>query len=102
MDEIQKSRIRLSHWIDHNKDHLKGYADVADALEAEGLQVAAETIREGIALIEAANEKFRAVQALLPGEEGVKDEGGHGAHSHESGSHAGHHHSHDHDHHHGD
>jgi hypothetical protein len=91
MDEIQKSRIRLSHWIDHNKEHLRGYADVAQALEEEGLQVAAETIREGIALIEAANEKFRAVKGLLPGQEGEKDE---------SGPHSGHHHSHDHDHHH--
>lgn len=101
MDEIQKSRIRLSHWIDHNKEHQKGYNEVAQALEKEGLQAEAGTIREGIALIEAANEKFRAVEALLPRPEGEKAEGGPGAHSHDSNHVAGHHHSHDHDHHHG-
>jgi hypothetical protein len=102
MDEIQKSRIRLSHWIDHNKEHLKGYVEVARTLEDEGLQAAAGTIQEGIALIQAANEKFRAVEALLPRPEGEKDEDGPVTHSHDSDPATGHHHSHDHDHHHGD
>ncbi|MEJ2717861.1 MAG: hypothetical protein P8182_12085 [Deltaproteobacteria bacterium] len=101
MDEIQKSRIRLSHWIDHNKEHLRGYVQVAQILEQEGLAVAAGTLKEGIALIEDANEKFRAVEALLPGHEGEKDKGEPAAHAHDSDHGAGHHHSHDHDHHHG-
>lgn len=100
MDEIQKSRIRLEHWIDHNLDHLKGYSEVADLLEKSGRADSAEKIRKGIVLTEAANDEFQKALADLPesghhhhGEESHahahSDDSGHGHHGHD---HHGHHH----------
>ena len=67
MDEIGKSRIRLGHWIDHNEEHLKGYIQVAEALEKEGLAEASQAIRKAIGLIEEANREFASALALLRG-----------------------------------
>ncbi len=68
MDDVQKSRIRLSNWIDHNVEHVKGYAEVAQTLERENLRASAEMVREGIRLIEQANRQFASALALLPGQ----------------------------------
>ena len=66
MDDIQKCAIRLKHWIDHNIDHLKGYEEVAQILENEGVKIAVEEIRKGIRLIEDANAAFGNALGELP------------------------------------
>ncbi len=66
MDDVQKGRVRLTHWIDHNLDHLKGYVEVAHVLETHELGDAAQSIREGIRLIEAANAEFEKALAGIP------------------------------------
>ncbi len=114
MDEIEKCRIRLGYWIDHNEDHLKGYVQVTEILEKEGLATVAETVRKGIRLVEAANREFTDALNLLPGagtneQPGTEKSDAHG-HSHSHGhSHAhthdhshAHSHSHEHEHSHGD
>ena len=52
MDDIQKSRIRLKHWIDHNFEHIKGYEEVAQTLDNNNCGATAEMIRRGTRLIE--------------------------------------------------
>ena len=94
MDNLEKSRIRLTHWIDHNLDHLRGYSEVAETLEAEGLHPAAERVREGIRLIEDANGEF--TKALTEISRAAGNNQDDHSHSHE-GSHT---HGHDHPHHH--
>ncbi|MGB6066508.1 MAG: hypothetical protein WBG50_17025 [Desulfomonilaceae bacterium] len=71
MDDIQKSRVRLIHWIEHNLEHLKGYNEVAKILERDGFTSASDRIRRGVKLIEAANEEFETALAGLsaPAEE---------------------------------
>lgn len=88
MDDIQKSKVRLAHWIEHNVDHLKGYQEVAGLLEREGMQPVAATIRKGMQFIESANKEFeKALQDLsTPGGE---------EHPHEHAHPHGHSHSHD-------
>jgi hypothetical protein len=88
MDDVQKSRIRLAHWIDHNIDHVQGYKEVADILVKTGQSSAAEKIRRGIGLIQAANQEFESamIELSLEGEQ---------VHSHD---HDAHHHDHSHDH----
>lgn len=99
MDDIEKSRVRLVHWIEHNLEHVKGYNEVAQILERDGFHSASEKIRHGVKLIEAANEEFETALAGLnsPGE-GVsvsKHEESHGqAHEHSHGH--GHEHPHKH------
>ncbi len=66
MDNVKKSRIRLTHWIDHNVDHLKGYEEVAQTLEQEGRPDAAIRVRQGIRMIQEANDEFRAALEHLP------------------------------------
>ena len=85
MDDIQKCAIRLKHWIDHNLDHLKGYEEVAETLETQGVTVAAEQIRKGIRLIEDANAAFGSALAELPEQAEHTHEHDHG-HSHDHGS----------------
>lgn len=95
MDDIERSRIRLIHWIEHNLEHVKGYNEVARILERDGFTSASDKIRRGVSLIEAANEEFESALAGLnaPSEEATvsEREGAHG-HAHEHG----HEHSHKH------
>jgi hypothetical protein len=95
MDDIEKSRVRLIHWIEHNLEHVKGYNEVAQILQRGGFHLASEKIRRGVSLIEAANKEFETALAGLsaPGEgvsvskheesQGQAHEHGHGhEHSH--------------------
>ena len=86
MDDIQKSRIRLEHWINHNLDHMKGYEEVAQLLDKNNLSGAAEMIRRGTRLIEAANSEFQKALESLGSNDEATNESGTGAatesHSH--------------------
>ena len=82
MDDVQKSRILLSHWIDHNLDHLKGYVDTADLLEKLGYAPAAENIRQSVELIKGANDRLQEALSVLPEPEGDEPGGHHGHHHH--------------------
>lgn len=105
MDDIQKSRVRLAHWIEHNVDHLKGYQEVAKVMEEHGLTDVAEMIRSGILAVEKANEEFGKALAKLGPEKGDPhgDTSSHSthdddAHHHHHGHTHGHRHTHEHDH----
>ena len=92
MNEIEKSRIRLKHWVDHNEDHLKGYEDVAALLEQEGLPEAAARVRQGIEMTSKANDEFRSALSHYPPETPAGTEHGHDDHHSEGhGDHCGHH-----------
>jgi uncharacterized protein Yka (UPF0111/DUF47 family) len=102
MDDVQKGRIRLTHWIDHNLDHLKGYAEVAETMEQHGFHEASEKIRRGMKLIEDANtELAKAVTAISRSEENSNEpdqfshighHGHHQGHEHGPSESEGHHH----------
>jgi len=65
MNDIQKSIIRLRHWIDHNLEHMKGYDEVAKLLEKNSFVAVADMIRQGTRLIEEANSQFeKALESL--------------------------------------
>jgi hypothetical protein len=93
MDDIQKSKVRLAHWIDHNVDHLKGYREVAALLEGEGNHEVASTIRRGIELIESANKEFEKALKDLSALAGEPP-----SHEHAHGHDGMHDHDHDHKH----
>ncbi len=65
MDDIEKSRVRLKHWIDHNFDHIKGYEEVAQLLAEKGFSDAAASVRSAAKAISAANAEFeKALECL--------------------------------------
>jgi hypothetical protein len=84
MDDIQKSRIRLKNWIDHNFEHIKGYDEVAQILDNNNCSAAAEMIRRGTRLIEDANMEFeKALESIGGGnEKTADDDSGHHSHGH--------------------
>lgn len=65
MDDVEKSKVRLKHWIDHNFDHIKGYEEVAQLLSEKGFSEAAEIILSGARAIEAANKEFEKALGCL-------------------------------------
>lgn len=91
MDDLQKSKVRLTHWIDHNLDHLRGYLEVAELMEQRGLTEAADRIRAGMKLIEGANTEFGKALAVMA-KLGVHDP--HAGESHHDHNHHGHSHDH--------
>jgi len=96
MDDVQKIKIRLKHWIDHNLEHLKGYREVADLLDLHGRVAASGPIRRAISLMEEANREFvSALESLRGSSEIHPSETKHRGHDHHH--HPGHH-SHDHSH----
>ncbi|MGB9618534.1 MAG: hypothetical protein ACPL7J_14535 [Desulfomonilaceae bacterium] len=65
MDEVTKCVIRLTHWLDHNIEHLKGYEEVAARLTENGMTVAAQKVQEAITLVLQANDLFSQALAEL-------------------------------------
>ena len=82
MDDIQKSKIRLKHWIDHNFEHIKGYDEVAQLLDDNNCKAAAEMIRRGTRLIEDANTEFEQALESIGGEVEKVSDSDSGDHSH--------------------
>ena len=48
MDFVEKSRVRIEHWIHHNDHHLEDYDAFAKELESAGKAESARQIREMI------------------------------------------------------
>ena len=65
MDVIEKSKIRIEHWIRHNEDHLREYQSLAGELESVGKDESAQYIQEMAVWITRSNECLhRALKAL--------------------------------------
>ncbi|MGA1791589.1 MAG: hypothetical protein ACMUIM_08885 [bacterium] len=46
MDFVEKSKVRLEHWIHHNEHHNEEYEMFADQLDEAGKKESAKYIRE--------------------------------------------------------
>lgn len=65
MDAMEKARIRLEHWIEHNDHHQEEYENFAQELAELGKTESAALIRQMITLNDKATECLRqALQAL--------------------------------------
>lgn len=65
MEFVEKARIRLAHWIDHNDHHQEDYESFARELEEAGRRESAEHLREVIRHNTRSTECLRkALQAL--------------------------------------
>lgn len=46
MDDLEKAKIRIKRWIDHNASHQEEYEQLAEQLEAAGETAAGGYLRE--------------------------------------------------------
>lgn len=95
MDEAQKARIRLEHWINHNCEHLRGYLEVSNSLDTIGMTSIGDRIRNAVEYIDRANDEFRKALDQLTQ---VTPSTGCGRHEHSHGHSHEHEHCHDHGH----
>jgi len=79
MNELDKLRVLLPHWIAHNHEHAADYVRWADVAQAAGHDDAAGRIRAAIEHVEHANEALQGALDELGGPVAVE------AHEHEHG-----------------
>ncbi|MFP4036637.1 MAG: hypothetical protein ACLFUE_03870 [Desulfobacteraceae bacterium] len=65
MDFIEKARIRIEHWIEHNEQHQEEYEIFADQLEDAGKGESAGHIREMTRLTAQGTDCLRKALAAL-------------------------------------
>jgi hypothetical protein len=98
MNDIEKLRVMLPHWIDHNQGHGKEFAQWGEKLTSDApevaqlLQTAVQSLQEAQASLEEALKKAGG-PLEAPGD-GHNHHHNHEPHKHEHthGSHGGHHH----------
>ncbi len=65
MDFIEKAKIRMSHWIEHNRQHIQEYKNFAEELRKVGKTKSAQCIEEMVKYIEKSNKSLEnALNAL--------------------------------------
>lgn len=84
MDNVEKLRVMLQHWIDHNKGHVEEFEKWRKTMADDGQDELAGHITEAVKIMAEVNARLgKALHAAG----GPKDDEGH------------HHHDHDHHHH---
>ncbi len=86
MDNVEKLRVMLQHWIEHNKGHIEEFDKWRGTMSDEGRASLAERIKKTIELMASVNTEL---------EKALQEAGGA---KHDEDHH--HHHGHDHHHHH--
>ena len=67
MDFVERARLRLQHWLEHNEKHREEYAAFAAQLEQAGKQASAAHVREMARLARKSDDSLRkALDALEP------------------------------------
>ncbi|WP_456387205.1 hypothetical protein [Desulfolithobacter sp.] len=81
MNDLEKLRIMLPHWIEHNKGHGEEFFRWADTLAGAGEEEIAELLREAV---KALHEAHHALAKALEKAGGPieKQDGHHGHHHH--------------------
>ncbi|MFL7807963.1 MAG: hypothetical protein AB8I80_05010 [Anaerolineae bacterium] len=67
MNEVDKLRALLPHWLEHNEEHAADFARWATTVERAGQMEAAAQIRKAIVEMERANEALRTALDVLGG-----------------------------------
>jgi len=86
MENVEKLRVLLQHWIDHNKGHAEEFAKWEKCMTEDAKENIAGHIGAAIEAVEKVNEQLS--KALFEAGGPIKDGGGEHHHHH------GHHHHH--------
>ena len=85
MENVEKLRVLLQHWIDHNKSHAEEFSKWEKIMIEDAEGNIAGYISEAVKAVEKVNEQL---SKALSGAGGPKEAGGDGHHLH----HGDHHH----------
>ncbi len=85
MNNVEKLRVMLQHWIEHNKGHMDEFEKWRGVMKIEGQASLADHIQKTIELMAAVNAEL---EQTLEEAGGPKDDDDHHHH------HVGHHHHH--------
>ncbi len=80
MNDQEKLRFLLSHWINHNGEHAAEYHKWIDIAEEFGQKDAVLELKEAIKQMDSVNHHLLAAQELLGGP--IKDDSGDHSHPH--------------------
>ena len=67
MNDIEKLRVLLPHWLEHNQEHASEFAGWADRASAAGQATVAQEIRRAAEAMQQANEALQTALAELGG-----------------------------------
>lgn len=87
MDNVEKLRVMLQHWIEHNKGHMDEFEKWRGTMSAEGRASLADHIQRTVELMGSVNDEL---EKALKEAGGAKQHENHHHHDH----HGGHHHHH--------
>jgi|YelNatPaOPRAMG01_1025707.scaffolds.fasta_scaffold13689_1 inorganic pyrophosphatase len=66
MEEMEKLKTILQHWIRHNESHFEEYKKWAEIASSAGLGNVSESILKAMELIKLANEEFQKALNYIP------------------------------------
>lgn len=78
MNDIEKLRVVLPHWLEHNQEHASEFAGWADRASAAGQESVAREIRRAAGAMQQANDALQTALAELGG--ALQHDHGHGHH----------------------
>jgi len=67
MEEIEKLRILLPHWIEHNKEHAAEFREWAERARAAGQADAAKDLHAAANSLDQASEALASAMKMLGG-----------------------------------
>lgn len=85
MDNVEKLRVMLQHWIEHNKGHMEEFGKWQTIMTEEGKPALAEHIAKAVKLMATMNEELGKA---------LHEAGGHHHDDDDDHHHHGHHHHH--------
>ncbi len=66
MEELEKLKTVLQHWVRHNESHFEEYKKWAEIASSIGLQNVRESIFKAMELIKQANDEFHKALKSIP------------------------------------
>jgi inorganic pyrophosphatase len=66
MEEIDKLKTILQHWMRHNENHFEEYKKWAQIASSAGLGDVSKSILKALELIKRANEEFQKALNYIP------------------------------------
>lgn len=82
MNDLEKLRVILPHWIEHNAGHGKEFANWADTLSSAGEKEIAELLKQAEAFLQSADSVLKEALEKAGGEMSGKSHHHH-PHNHE-------------------